>query len=198
MGSAGAKVRPLGRALVLSPRHERQSDSHHRHRSGAQADRLGRDRQRRGEARLRGLRLGRVRRWREPRKPPAPTFRRPLRGAGAALPTRGGDRADLRQSRCLGHAQARPGARHCHARAGAARALNRRICAERGEEDGGRRRSRRQGPDPRHGEMPPAARGPRQHRCRRRARHRHHPCPFAKLGRARGAGRASRGEGSLP
>ena len=78
-----------------------------------------------------------------------------------------------------------------------ARALNRRIRAEHGEEDGGRRRSRRQGPDQGDGEMPAAARGARQRRCRRRARHRHHPCPFAELGGGSKRGSRAR-ERALP
>ena len=74
-------------------------------------------------------------------------------GAGPARADGGRNRADLRQSRCRRHAEARPGAGHRHAGAGAARAADRRICAERGEEDRGRRRPRRQGSDPRHGHI---------------------------------------------
>ena len=61
-------------------------------------------------------------------------------------------------------------------------AHDRRICAQRGEEDRGRRRPWRQGPDQGHGEMPAAARRVRQRGRGRRARHRHHPCPFARAG----------------
>ena len=67
---------------------------------------------------------------------------------------------------------------------GAARTYDRRICAERREEDGGRRWPWRQGPDQGHGEMPAAARRVRQHGCRRRARHRHHARAFAELAAA--------------
>ena len=101
------------------PRHGWRSDSHHRHRPGAPPHGLGNHRVRRGEARLSspaarsprtretlGVRLRQL-------------FDGPSGGARAALAGRGGDRADLRQPRRLGDAEARPGARHRHAGAGA-------------------------------------------------------------------------------
>ena len=49
-------------------------------------------------------------------------------------------------------AEARPGARHRHAGAGAGRPRRRRICAERGQEGGDRRRPWREAADPHDGE----------------------------------------------
>ncbi len=65
---------------------------------------------------------------------------------------RGRGRADLRQQGCGGDAEARPGARHRHAGAGARRPGRRRICAQRRQEGGDRRRPWRQEADPHDGE----------------------------------------------
>ena len=52
----------------------------------------------------------------------------------------------------VGDAEARPGARHRHAGAGARRLAGCRICAQRGQEGRDRRRPRRQAADPHDGE----------------------------------------------
>ena len=74
---------------------------------------------RRGAARLCSLRLGMLRRWGGARGSPPAIVRRPFRGACAPFAGRSRDRADLRQPRRFRHAEARSGARHRHAGAGA-------------------------------------------------------------------------------
>ena len=128
-GDSLERGHPLESEFNRSFAGETGSGSHHRHRSRLAAHRLGGHRQRRGEARLRCLRLRRLRRGRKPGCEALSDFRRALAGARRACARGGGRRADLRQSRRFRHAEARPGASDCAARAGALRAHHRRIRA---------------------------------------------------------------------
>ena len=147
------------RANPCAKSKKRGQDAGHRHRSGVAKPWLGRDR-RRGLAadpcRERHLPFRR-RRW-GPRDAPAVASRATDRGSAHPCARCGGGGAYLRQQGRGGDAETGPGAGDRAAGAGAVRAGGRGICAERGEEDRGRRGPCGQGAGRPHGQAAIAGR----------------------------------------
>ena len=154
---------------------------------GPEAHRLGRRRDARQLAALRRGRHGALRR--EGRRSPSRLCQL-HDGLFAVIrdmaPMEAAVEADLRQQGCGRDAEARPGARHRHAGAGAGRARGCRICAERRQEGGDRRRPWREAADPHDGDGADAE-GDVRHATTRPTRWRS-PSATRITGRARSAG----------